>query len=261
MLAEITPHLRYIWLVVASMIAGVMNAMAGGGSFVSFPAMLGVGVPPIEANATNTVSLWPGQLTSVAALRGDMRRDLLLTVGLTSLVGGFAGAEVLLHTSQSTFMRLIPWLILAGTLLFWMSGPVSRWLRARAKDADEVRAIPKLGLAAGLLPIMFYVGYFGAGSGFLTMTVLALFGVEDMHELNAMKVFSVLIANLCAIVTFVLRGAVVWHYCVIAMIFAGFGGYVGAKFAKRISPAALRAVVVVIGCVISAYFFWKQTRG
>ena len=118
-----------------------------------------------------------------------------------------------------------------------------------------------MGLAAGLLPVMFYVGYFGAGSGFLTMTVLSLFGVEDMHELNAMKVFAVLIANLCAIVTFVLRGAVVWHFCLIAMIFAGLGGYVGAKFAKRISPATLRAVVVIIGCVISAYFFWKQARG
>jgi len=256
-----TPHLRYIWLIVASMIAGVMNAMAGGGSFVSFPAMLGVGVPPIEANATNTVALWPGQLTSVAALRGDMRRDLLWTVGFTSLVGGFGGAEVLLHTSQETFVRLIPWLILVGTLLFWMSGPVSRWIRGRAKNQHEVRTIPQMGLAAGLLPVMFYVGYFGAGSGFLTMTVLSLFGVEDMHELNAMKVFAVLIANLCAIVTFVLRGAVVWHFCLIAMIFAGLGGYVGAKFAKRISPATLRAVVVIIGCVISAYFFWKQARG
>jgi len=261
MLASVAPHLRYIWLIVASAIAGMMNAMAGGGSFVSFPAMLGVGVPPIEANATNTVALWPGQLTSVAALRGDVRRDLLWVVGLTSLVGGFGGAEVLLHTSQATFVRLIPWLILVGTILFWMSGPVSKWIRSRAKDPETVRPIPQMGLALGLLPVMFYVGYFGAGSGFLTMTVLALFGVEDMHELNAMKVFAVLIANLCAIVTFVLRGAVVWHYCLVAAVFAGLGGYVGARFAKKISPATLRVLVISIGCVISAYFFWKQAQG
>ena len=261
MFASVAPHLRYIWLIVASAIAGMMNAMAGGGSFVSFPAMLGVGVPPIEANATNTVALWPGQLTSVAALRGDVRRDLLWVVGLTSLVGGFSGAEVLLHTSQATFVKLIPWLILVGTVLFWMSGPVSKWLRSREKDADAVRPISQVGLALGLLPVMFYVGYFGAGSGFLTMTVLALFGVENMHELNAMKVFAVLIANLCAIVTFVLRGAVVWHYCLVAAIFAGLGGYIGARFAKKISPATLRVLVISIGCVISAYFFWKQAQG
>src|SRR6201995_2805381 len=94
------PHLQYIWLVAASTIAGVMNAMAGGGSFISFPAMLGVGVPPVQANATNTVALWPGQLTSLAALRGDVRRDLIPVVALISLLGGVTGAEVLLHTKQ-----------------------------------------------------------------------------------------------------------------------------------------------------------------
>ncbi len=261
MLVAVAPHLRYLWLVVASTIAGVMNAMAGGGSFISFPAMLGVGVPPIKANATNTVALWPGQLTSVAALRGDMRRDLVGVVGLASLIGGFAGAEILLHTSQSTFVRLIPWLILVGTVLFWMSGPVSKWIRSRAKDPHAVRPISQVSLALALLPVMFYVGYFGAGSGFLTMTVLALFGIENMHELNAMKVFAVLVANLCAIMTFVLRGAVVWHFCVVAAVFAGLGGYVGARFAKKISPATLRVLVISIGCVISAYFFWKQAQG
>ena len=258
MLSTITPHLRYIWLVVASAIAGAMNAMAGGGSFLSFPAMIGVGVAPIQANATNTVALWPGQLTSVAALWKDVRRDLLWVVGVISLIGGFGGAEVLLHTKQATFVRLIPWLLLGGTVLFWLSGPVSRWIRQRTQNPHEARPIPQLGLAAGLLPVMFYVGYFGAGSGFLTMTVLALFGVDDMHELNAMKVYAVLIANLCAIITFVYRGAVVWYFCLIAMVFAGLGGYAGAKFAKRINPATLRVLVIVIGCTISAYFFWKQ---
>ena len=110
------PHLNYIWLVVASTIAGVMNAMAGGGSFLSFPAMLGMGVLPVQANATNTVALWPGQVTSVATLRGDVRRDLLPAVAITSVLGGVCGAEVLLHTAQRTFLHLIPWLILVGTV-------------------------------------------------------------------------------------------------------------------------------------------------
>jgi uncharacterized membrane protein YfcA len=258
MLSTISPHLRFIWLVVASTIAGVMNAMAGGGSFLSFPAMLGVGVPPIQANATNTVALWPGQLTSVVALRKDVRRDLMLVVGVTCFIGGFGGAEILLHTQQATFVKMIPWLILGGTVLFGLSGPVSRWLRSRAEHPHQPRRISHAGLAVAMMPVALYIGFFGAGSGFLTMTVLALFGLDDMHQLNAMKIFAVWIANFCAIVTFVARGAVVWHYCLVSMVFAGLGGYAGARLAKRIPAPALRAFVVTTGCVIAAYFFWKQ---
>src|ERR1700733_2693517 len=133
MISSFNAHWHYVWLVVASFIAGVMNAMAGGGSFISFPAMLSIGVAPVQANATNTVALWPGQLTSVAALRGDIRKDLLPAVITSTIVGGALGAEVLLHTRQQTFQMLIPWLILVGTVLFGLSGPVSRWLRTRSK--------------------------------------------------------------------------------------------------------------------------------
>ncbi len=240
------------------MIAGIMNAMAGGGSFLSFPAMMGVGVPPVQANATNTVALWPGQLTSLAKLRGDVRRELLPVVIFICLIGGIGGAETLLHTRQSTFLRLIPWLILLGTLTFAASGPVSRWLRKRAKEPQATRKIPALPLALALLPITFYIGYFGAGGGFLVMTVLALFGMEDMHELNAMKVVAALVSNLCAILTFILKGAVIWHYCLLGMISAAVGGWVGAHFAKRMDGDVLRRFVVATGCIIAAYFFWKQ---
>lgn len=252
------PHLHYIWLVVASTIAGVMNAMAGGGSFISFPAMLGMGVPPVEANATNTVALWPGQLTSLATLRSDVHLELLPTVAITCVLGGVTGAEVLLHTQQRTFLHLIPWLILGGTVLFGLSAPVSRWMRKRARHPQAERRIPRLALGVALLPVTFYIGYFGAGGGFLVMTILALFGMEEMHKLNAMKVVAALLSNLCAIITFILRGAVVWHYCTVSMVFAAAGGYIGARFAKRTNPAVLRGIVVGTGCVIAAYFFWKQ---
>ncbi len=254
------PHLHYAWLVAASTIAGVMNAMAGGGSFISFPAMLGMGVPPVQANATNTVALWPGQLTSLATLRGDVRRDLLLPVILTCIVGGVAGAEVLLHTRQRTFLHLIPWLILGGTLIFGISGPVSKRLRRRAGESrtGHVRPIPAMPLALALLPITFYIGYFGAGGGFLVMTVLALFGMEEMHALNAMKVVAACASNLCAICTFIVRGAVEWRFCVVSMAFAALGGYVGARFARRVNGDVLRGVVVATGCVIAGYFFWRQ---
>ena len=262
MLSAVLPHWRYLWLVSASFLAGVMNALAGGGSFLSFPAMLAMGVPPVEANATNTVALWPGQLTSLATLRGDVRRDLLPVVLVTSLAGGVAGAELLLHTSQPTFLHLIPWLLLMGALIFGISGPVSRRLRTRSaratKEDHREQSIPLFALALGLLPVTLYIGYFGAGGGFLIMTVLALFGMEEMHRLNALKVVAACASNLCAIVTFIVSGRILWHYCLISMVFAGVGGFVGARYARAMNPAILRAVVVVTGVVIAGYFFWKQ---
>ena len=259
MLSAFFSHWHYLWLVTASLIAGVMNAMAGGGSFLSFPAMLAMGVPPVEANATNTVALWPGQLTSLATLRDDVRRDLLPVIATVCVVGGVSGAEVLLHTKQRTFLHLIPWLILTGTLVFGVSGKVSRWLRQRAAEHPHGEApIPKLWLALALFPICFYIGYFGAGGGFLVMTILALFGMDNMHRLNALKVVAATLSNLCAIFTFIYQGAIVWHFCLISMVFAALGGWVGARFAKRMNGEVLRAVVVATGCVVAAYFFWRQ---
>ena len=262
MFSPVLTHWRYLWLIAASLLAGIMNAMAGGGSFLSFPAMLGLGVPPIEANATNTVALWPGQLTSLATLRGDVRRSLLHIVLAASAVGGVAGAEILLHTRQLTFLHLIPWLLLTGSLLFWVSGPVSRWVRAHsATDATEHRReapIHGASLCLALLPICFYIGYFGAGGGFLIMTVLALFGMDDMHQLNAMKVVAAATSNLCAIVTFILSGRILWHYCLISMVAAAAGGYIGARYARRMNSDILRAVVVITGVAMAAYFFWRQ---
>ena len=256
------PHWRFLWLIAASLIAGIMNALAGGGSFISFPAMLGLGVPPIEANATNTVALWPGQLTSLATLRGDVRRSLLPIVLTASAFGGIAGAEILLHTRQLTFLHLIPWLLLGGSLVFGVSGPISRWIRTRsAIDAAQHHPEPRINpvaLCLTLFPVCFYIGYFGAGGGFLIMTVLALFGMDDMHQLNAMKVVAAATSNLCAIVTFIVSGRILWHYCLISMMAAALGGYIGARYARRMNPDILRAVVVVTGIAIAAYFFWRE---
>ena len=262
MLSTFSAHWRFVWLVTASLVAGVMNAMAGGGSFISFPAMLGMGVPPVEANATNTVALWPGQLTSLATLRGDVRRSLLPVVLLTSLIGGVFGAEVLLHTAQRTFLHLLPWLLLTGALIFGVSGRIARWLRGRALDGGA-KGEPRMNQVAlffALLPVCFYIGYFGAGGGFLIMTILALFGMEEMHQLNALKVVAACASNFCAIVTFVVSGRILWHYCLVSMLFAAAGGYIGARYAKRMNGEVLRAVVVVTGVAIAGYFFWRNAR-
>jgi len=258
MISSFHAHWHYIWLVIASSIAGVMNAMAGGGSFVSFPAMLSIGVAPIQANATNTVALWPGQLTSVAALRGDLRRDLLPVICVASALGGVGGAIVLLNMRQTTFLHMVPWLLLVASVLFGISGPVSRWLRARSVEPHVKKELAIVPLFFVLLPVCFYIGYFGAGGGFLIMSALALFGVEEMHALNSLKVLAACLSNFCAVATFVFSGAVIWHYCLISMVFAGAGGYVGAQYARRMNADVLRTIVVVTGCVMAAYFFWRQ---
>lgn len=257
---------RVVWLVVAAFLAGVLNAVAGGGSFLSFPAMLGVGVLPVQANATNTVAIWPGQLTSVAAYWDDVRKNASSAwlMGAAGLIGGTSGAIVLLNTPQTTFMRLVPWLLLVAASIFAVSGPVSRALeRLKIKRREEARAghvhAPRRApLFVAAIAVSFYVGYFGAGAGFLFMTLLALFGYEDINVINALKVVATLLANGIAFVIFIADGQVVWRFCLAAMIAAAIGGYASASLAKRVPQKVLRGLVVAIGMSMAAWFFWKQ---
>lgn len=252
---------HWIWLTVASFLAGVLNAVAGGGSFLSFPAMLSMKILPVQANATNTVALWPGQLTSIAAYREDIRKNLRLVwpMALAGLLGGTAGALVLLNTPQMTFLHLVPWLLLTAATIFALSGPVSRWLNRRkgamAGGSHPPRLVP---VFVATIAVCFYIGYFGAGAGFLIITVLSLFGFEDLHEINALKVVSTTMANGIAFVLFVVTGQVVWRYCMVAMVLSAIGGYSSARFAKMVPQKILRGLVVGIGLTMAAWFFWKQ---
>ena len=258
-----TINWHWVWLVVAAFLAGVLNAVAGGGSFLSFPALLGMGILPVQANATNTVAIWPGQLTSIAACRDDVRKNLgsAMLMGLAGLLGGTAGAIVLLNTPQRTFLRLVPWLLLSAASTFAVSGPVSRALarlnrrRAERERSGEVHAPRRLPLFVAAMAVSFYVGYFGAGAGFLFMTLLALFGYRDIQAINALKVVANLLANGIAFVIFIVEGQVVWRFCLAAMVAAGIGGYTSARLARRVPQPALRALVVVIGLSMAAWFF------
>lgn len=257
---------RFVWLVAAAFLAGAINAVAGGGSFLSFPALLGMRILPVQANATNTVAIWPGQLTSIAAYRHDVRHNLRAAwlMGAAGLVGGTAGAVVLLNTPQRTFMRLVPWLLLGAALIFAVSGPVSRALErlklkrraeALAGRAHSPRRVP---LFFFTILVSFYVGYFGAGAGFLFMTMLALLGYEDIHAINALKIVANTLANGIAFVIFIVDRQVVWRYGFPAMIACAIGGYFSAHYARRIPQRVLRAGVVVIGLAMAAWFFWHQ---
>jgi uncharacterized membrane protein YfcA len=262
-----TINWHWVWLVVAAFLAGVLNAVAGGGSFLSFPALLGMNIPPVQANTTNTVAIWPGQLTSIAAYWPDVRRNLraALAMGLAGLLGGTAGAVVLLNTPQRTFMRLVPWLLLFAASTFAVSGPVTRALerlklkRRASAGSGEVHAPRRLPLFLITVVVSVYVGYFGAGAGFLFITLLAFLGYEDMHAINALKVVANLMANGVAFAIFILDGQVVWRLCLAAMVAAGIGGYASASLARRVPQPVLRGLVVAIGLTMAAWFFWRNS--
>jgi uncharacterized protein len=250
---------QHAWLVIACFLAGALNAVAGGGSFLSFPALLGLGVLPIQANATNTVALWPGQFTSIAAYWHDLKIHvrLVLPVCSAALVGGLTGAIVLLHTGQATFLKLVPWLLLLAASLFAMSGRVSAWLKQKRDGAPETR--PNLApLWFCVVLVCFYVGYFGAGAGFLLMSVLSVFGIQNINQVNALKVIATTTANGIAVVTFIFGGRIIWKYCLLMMLAAAVGGYLGAHSSRRLDPKVMRMIVVVIGFGMAAYFFWRQ---
>jgi uncharacterized membrane protein YfcA len=233
--------------------------MAGGGSFLSFPALLGVGVLPIQANATNTVALWPGQFTSIAAYWQDLKANVRLVIPIVSaaLLGGVTGAIVLLRTGQATFMVLVPWLLLLAAGLFAASGPVSSWLKRERVSVAGSR--PNLvPLWIGVVVVCFYIGYFGAGAGFLMMSALAIFGIQNINQINALKVIATATANGIAVVTFIVEKQIVWKYCLLMMIAAAVGGYLGARYSRGLNPRFMRMLVVVLGLGMAAYFFWKQ---
>lgn len=256
---------HWLWLTVAAFIGGLLNAVAGGGSFLLFPAILGMKVLPVQANATNTVALWPGQLTSVAAYRKDVRRNLRVAIpmAIAGLLGGTVGAIVLLNTPQMTFLHLVPWLLLVAALIFAVSGPVSRWLEHRkfvsshtpGSKIHQPRIVP---VFIGMIIVCSYIGYFGAGAGFLIMTLLSVFGYQDLNEINALKVVATTMANGIAFVLFVINGQVVWRYCLLAMVTCAIGGYTSASLSRKVPQQALRTAVVLIGLGMAAWFFWRN---
>jgi len=263
---------RLPWLIFASFLGGALNAVAGGGSFLTFPAMLGVGLGPIQANATNTVALWPGQLTSIAGYRDEVRKHkpLALKMALAGLVGGSVGAIILLNTPAKTFIRLVPWLLLFAALVFAISDPVMKYLQRRAESRSQARSGVAIEsaeakaernywpLVFATVVVCFYIGYFGAGAGFLIISLLSVFGFQDLNEMNAMKVVSTTMANGMACILFAFSGKVEWHWCLSAMVSCALGGYLSARVSQKLDQRFLRILVVVIGLGMAAYFFWRN---
>lgn len=239
----------------AAFCAGGMNAVAGGGTFFSFPALLAVGVPPVVANASNSVALWPASLSGAWAYRAELARykHYLVPMGVASFIGGIAGGLLLLATEDATFSKLIPWLLLFATVLFAFSGKISSWLRGKESGT------PSTGLVslAGQAVVSVYGGFFGAGMGILMLASLAMAGHDDVHEINAIKNLLSSIIYSVTVLTFVIAGAVDWPYTLIMLASATIGGYWGATVARKIPAFWLRRFIIGIGLLLTVFYFQK----
>ena len=241
------------------MIAGALNAIAGGGTFISFPVLLFTGVAPVEANATNTVALWPGLAASSAAYlkRLQVPRRLLIPLLVSSTLGGLAGAVLLLKTPQHTFMHLIPWLLLGGTLLFAFGDHIRAMVGTGSWHGDLQNMPWQVIASASIFELLVgtYGGYFGAGIGFVVLGMLAVIGMRDVHAINALRTLIAAVTNASAVLTFILARAVFWPQCVVMIAGALLGGWSGAHYAQKATPRKMRYLVIGLGFAMSAYFF------
>lgn len=246
--------LPYLLLAAAGFIAGVMNSVAGGGTFVTFPTLVFTGIPSVVANASNAVALFPASFASAWAYRSDFKPFegvSFKAMVAVSLVGGIAGALLLVYTPEKTFDELVPWLLLAATVLFSF-GP---------KIVPRLRTLFAIG-PAGLLFIQFligvYGGYFGGAMGIVMLAVYSLFGLTDLNAMNATKTFMAGLINGISVLVFVGAGKIVWPETVTVLVAALAGGYLGARVARNMNPKHVRAGIIAIATSVTAAFFLKN---
>ncbi|HET9599394.1 MAG TPA: sulfite exporter TauE/SafE family protein [Anaeromyxobacteraceae bacterium] len=240
----------WILLGTAAFAAGVINAIAGGGSLITFPALLGAGLPATIANATNTVAVWPGTLSSVFAYQRHLaeERHRALVLAVPSLVGGLGGSWLLLHTSEESFRAVVPWLILFACALLAAQAPVARFVAART-GSTTARVPAPLWIAQLLIAV--YGGYFGAGIGILMLAGMAIFIPHGLQAANALKVLFSCLINGIAAVYFVALGAVRFQEAGVMMICSIAGGWLGAHLAQRLPATWMRVLVIAFGLSVA----------
>ena len=249
-----------IFLFVAGILGGVLNAVAGGGSFIAFPALLFTGVPPIPASATNTVALWTGVTASGGAYRSrlDVPKRVLVPLIVTSFIGGLFGAFLLLKTPAPTFMRVLPWLMLGATLLFVFG---KRLAGGRASSVGHDATVAVI-LGGSIFEFFFvvYGVYFGGGVGIVNLAMLAAVGMTDIHAMNALKSVLGTAINGIAVLFFIIKGAVYWPQAIVMVVGAVIGGYFGAHYAQKLPEQWVRVSVIVVGAGMTIFFFYTAYR-
>jgi uncharacterized protein len=244
-----------VLLFFAALLGGALNAVAGGGSFIAFPALLFSGVPPVPANATNTVALWTGLVFSGGAFRQHLnaRARVIVTLFAVSLAGGIFGAFLLIRTPAHTFMQVLPWLMLSATLLFVFGRKILRSNLVTQSHEPTTRAIMLASFFQLLVAV--YGGYFGGGMGIVILAMLTAFGMANIHAMNALKTVLSSATNGVAVMVFIAWHAVYWPQAVVMICGAAFGGYFGARYSLRLPQALVRGFVIAIGSGMTIYFF------
>lgn len=240
-------------LLLAAFFAGALNSVAGGGSFLTLPALVFVGVPPVVANATGTVALLPGYAAGAWGFREDTQAPPGLSMArliVLSLIGGAVGAGLLLVTSNETFSVVVPWLLLVATLLFAL-GPRLREWTAGGKPSTAKATV-------GVLVVAAYGGYFNGGLGILLLALFGLLGQTRLNAMNGLKNLVSALLTAIAVAVYAAGGVVNWRYALLMMVAATAGGYIGARVARRIPALWLRWSIVATGLVMTAIFFWRQ---
>jgi uncharacterized membrane protein YfcA len=249
-----------IFLFAAGALGGAINAVAGGGSFVTFPALLFTGVGPVAANATNTLALWIGVTASGGAYRKHLNisRRVMIPLILTSIVGGLAGAILLVKTPAQTFLRVLPWLLLGATLLFAFGKHLTGRIAAGVSHESGNAAVA--GASVFELGVAIYGGYFGGGMGIMNLAMLSALGMTDIHAMNALKVVLAGVTNGVATFTFIAAGAILWPQAVVMTLGASLGGYSAAHYAQRLPQSWIRSFVLVVAVAMTIYFFLRAYR-
>lgn len=254
-------HLEILALFAAACLAGAINAVAGGGTIVTFPALLAFGMPSIQANATSTLALLVGIMGSFYGYRNHLPavRPWLKTFAPVSIVGGLLGAWLLTRTNEKAFDQLVPFLIFFATLVFLLNDVFCRLAGVEAGGAD--RRPHAAGTAAALIlqfGVAVYGGYFGAGIGILMLATLGLLGLHHIHEMNAIKTVLGALINIVASAYFVIAGLVIWPQAIVMTLGATLGYFLGSHMAQKISQQQVRILVALIGISLSLVFFWRE---
>jgi uncharacterized membrane protein YfcA len=249
-----------IFLFFAGALGGGINAVAGGGSFVAFPALLFTGVPPIAANATNTLALWVGTTASGGAYpqKLNIARRVMIPLVLTSILGGLAGALLLIKTPAQTFLRVLPWLMLGATLLFAFGKHLTG--RISASISHDASKAAVTGASIFELLVAVYGGYFGGGIGIMNLAMLAALGMTDIHAMNKLKVILGGVINGVATVTFIVTRAIVWPQAIVMTTGSLLGGYSTAHFAQKLPQSWVKSFVILVGTAMTIYFFIRGYR-
>jgi uncharacterized membrane protein YfcA len=252
--------LQGITLFLSAFGAGILNAVAGGGTLLSFPALLSIGLDPKIANATSTMALWPGLAGSLFGYRREIlqARSYIKTLAAISLVGGVVGTLLLIQTPSALFAQLVPLLILFATLLFSLQEPIVRWLRTWTHaDQSKPRQWSIFAFFIQFLAAV-YGAYFGAGNGILILSALGLLGIHDIHVANGLKIILAICLNVVAITGFAVAGLIAWGPAGLMAIGALSGGYCGAAVARRLSRKLVRGLVILIGLAMGLWMLVKM---